>query len=395
MDSYKFSDVSNPYYDNTTKLIPSDSLLTGDKYSYVSPRLGFSFPVTDRTVFHMQYGKFVQAPALNQAYAGILSVVGQLKGGYAFLNPTAYNPAPVRTTQYEVGFTQQFTDFAALDITAFYKDIRNQLQYYFYPTAAGALVSPSYPTLVNQDFASNKGVEISLRIRRIDRVRAEVNYTYNDSKGTNSFATSGFGSVQVNNNVPTIITPLAYDQTHRGSIMFDYRFGKDDGGPILQQLGLNLLFTFNSGHPYTLAQFVGLGQNSAWTGGIIGTDTRERRPNGAINSATTPWNYDLDLRIDKTVSLFNTDVNFYVYVQNILDTKNVINVYDKTGNAYDDAFLSSPDAATIIAKSRYTQRFADLYRALNLGNREAALSQKGIDMFGTPRQLRAGVLINF
>lgn len=177
--------------------------------------------------------------------------------------------------------------------------------------------------------------------------------------------------------------------------MLDYRFGKDDGGPILSQLGLNLLFTFNSGHPYTLAQFVGLGQNSAWTGGIIGTDTRERRPNGPINSAYTPWNYNLNLRIDKTVSLFNFDVNFYVYVQNVFDTKNVINVYDKTGNAYDDAFLASPDAQTIIAKARYTQRFADLYSALNLGNREAALTLKGYDMFGTPRQLRAGFLINF
>ncbi len=395
MDSYKFSNAADPYYNDKTKLIPTDSLQTGDKYSYVSPRLGFSFPVTDRTVFHMQYGKFVQAPALADVYAGMLSVVADLKPAYAITAPTAYNPAPVRTTQYEIGFTQQFTDFAAFDITAFYKDIRGQLQYYFYPTVAGALVPQNYATLSNQDFSSNKGLELKLTIRRIDRVRAEINYTYNDSKGTNSFATSGFGSVQVNNNVPSIITPLAYDQTHRGSIMLDYRFGKDDGGPILQQLGLNLLFTFNSGHPYTLAQFVGLGQNSAWTGGIIGVDTRERRPNGAINSATTPWDYNLDLRIDKTVSMFNFDVNFYVYVQNVLDTKNVINVYNKTGNAYDDGFLASSDAQTIIAKSRYTQRFADLYRALNLGNREAAISQKGYDMFGTPRQLRAGVLINF
>lgn len=395
MDSYKFADPSNPYYDNNTKIIPADSLLSGDTYSYVSPRLGFSFPVTDRTVFHMQYGKFVQAPALTDVYAGMASMVSDLKPAFAILTPTAYNPQPVRTTQYEIGFTQQFTDFAAFDITAFYKDIRGQLQYYFYPTAAGALVAKNYATLINQDFASNKGIELSLKIRRTNRIRAEVNYTYTDSKGTNSFATSGFGSVQVNNNVPTIITPLAYDQTHRGSLMLDYRFGKDDGGPILSQLGLNLLFTFNSGHPYTLAQFVGLGQNSAWTGGIIGTDTRERRPNGAINSATTPWNYELDLRLDKTVSISNLDLNIYVYVMNVLNTKNVINVYDKTGNAYDDGFLASPDAATIIAKPRYTERFADLYNALNLGDREAALTLKGFDMFGTPRQIRVGALINF
>lgn len=395
MDSWKFVNPANPAYDNTTKLIPSTSIEKGNTYSYISPRLGFSFPVTDKTVFHLQYGKFVQAPALDNAYAGILSIVSQLKASYAFTNPTAYNPEPIRTTQYEIGFTQEVTDFAALDITAFYKDIKGQLQYLFQPTEAGAAVSPNYPTLSNQDFSTNKGIEFNLRLRRIERVRAEINYTYSDSRGTNSFFNSGFGSVQVNNEVPTIISPLDYDQTHRGSVMFDYRFGKDDGGPILQQLGLNLLFSFNSGHPYTLAQFVGLGQNSAWTGGIIGVDTRERRPDGPINSATTPWVYQLDMRIDKTVTIANYDFNFYVYVQNVLNTKNVINVYEKTGNAYDDAFLSSSDAQSIISKPRYTQRFVDLYRALNLGNRQAAEFQKGLDMFGTPRQLRAGVLVNF
>ncbi len=395
MDSYKWANPADPQFNNTTKLIPDSSISSGNTFSYVSPRLGFSFPVTDRTVFHFQYGKFVQAPALADVFTGMLAVVSELKASYAYVNPTPYNPEPIRSTQYEVGFTQQFTDFAAFDVTAYYKDIKGQLQWHFYPTVPGAVVSPSYPTQVNQDFATNMGLELSLKIRRIARLRAEINYTYNDAKGTNSFATSGFGSVQVNGDVPTVIIPLEYDQAHSGSIMLDYRFAKDDGGPILQQLGLNLLFSFNSGHPYTLAQFTGLGQNSAWTGGIIGTDLRERRPAGPMNSATTPWNYELDLRIDKTVNIVNTDFNFYVSVINLLNTKNVINVYNKTGNAYNDGFLQSPDAQTIVAKERYTQRFVDLYNALNLANREAAISQKGYDMFGTPRQIHLGVLVNF
>ena len=51
-------------------LIPDSAIKESDVFSYLSPRLGFAFPVTDQTVFHMQFGKFVQAPALDQTYRG-------------------------------------------------------------------------------------------------------------------------------------------------------------------------------------------------------------------------------------------------------------------------------------------------------------------------------------
>jgi hypothetical protein len=394
MDSWAWANPLKPVIDSANT-IPDSSLASGDTYSYISPRLGFSFPVTDRTVFHLQYGKFVQSPSLDIAYRGVYQIAQQLTASNLFTNPISYNPAPIRTTQYEIGFSQQITDFAAFDLTAFYKDIKGQLQYSIFYTASG--YSPSnYQVFVNQDFATTKGLEFALHLRRIERLRAEVTYTYSDAAGTNSFTNSSIGSQQVNKESPTILLPLAYNQAHRGSIFLDYRFGKDDGGPILQQLGANLLLSFNSGHPFTYASYTGLGQASAWTGGIVPVfDTRTRRPIGLPNSSVTPWNYNLDLRIDKTVSIYNLDVNIYAYVQNLLNTKNVINVYERTGNAYSDGFLNTTDGQQIIAGERYTQRFADLYQALNYDNREAALQTYGLDLFGVPRQLRIGVLINY
>ncbi|NOX19554.1 MAG: TonB-dependent receptor plug domain-containing protein [Chlorobi bacterium] len=395
MDSWAWTNPKLPVVDDNTHLIPDSAMVKGRTFDYLSPRLGFSFPVTDRTVFHVQYGKFVQSPSLDIAYRGIYSAAEILAAANLFTNPVAYDPEPIRTTQYEVGFTQQFTDFAALDITAFYKDIKGQMQYANIYTEAGAARS-KYATFINQDFATTTGFEFSLKIRRIHRIRAQVDYTYSNSQGTNTFSSSGVGSLETNNQVPTVLMPLTFDYTHVGSMMLDYRFGKDDGGPVLEQLGLNLLFTFNSGHPFTYAQDLGLAQSSAWTGGLIpATDTRGRRPIGPVNSSTTPWQYNIDLRIDKTVNIFNFDVNFYVYVRNLLNTKNVINVYQKTGNAYDDGFLNSSDGQQIIAGERYTERFADLYRALNLENRQHAYSVYGYDLFGSPRQLRAGIVINF
>lgn len=398
MDSWAWVDPKLPIVDIVDHTIPSSSYKKGETFSYLSPRLGFAFPVTDKTVFHLQFGKFVQAPALDQVYISSFGAVQQILGANLFGNGVpAYNPNPVRTTQYEIGFSQQFSDFAAFDITAFYKDVKGLLQYAVITTDPGALRS-KYNVFSNQDFATTKGLELSFKLRRVDRVSAAINYTYSSAEGTNSASGSGIGSVEVNGNVPTVLIPFDYNQTHRGSIILDYRFDKGDGGPILEQLGLNLLFTFNSGHPFTYSIWSGLGQSSAWTGGLtpIATgDTRGRRPYGPINTSTTPWVYNLDLRIDKTVNIYNFDFNFFVQVQNLFNTKNSINVYDKTGNAYDDGFLSTTDAKTLMLGPRYTERFADLYRAVSLGNRQAAYNVYGFDVFGPPRQLIAGVAVNF
>ena len=397
MDSWAWANPRLPIINRQTHLIPDSAFVESETFSYISPRIGFAFPVSDKTVFHLQYGKFVQSPSLDVAYRGVYQATQQIQASNLFTNPIAYNPAPLRTTQYEIGFSHQFTDFAAFDLTAFYKDIKGQLQYTVVTTDPGALRS-KYNAFTNQDFATTKGVELSFKLRRIERISATINYTYSNAEGTNSLSGSAVGSVEVNGNVPTVLIPLDYNQDHRGSIFLDYRFEKGDGGPILEQAGLNVLITFNSGHPFTYSQNTGLGQAQAWTGGItpIGTgDTRGRRPIGAINSSNTPWTYNIDLRIDKTVSLFDFDFNFYVAIQNLFNTKNALNVYDKTGNAYDDGFLNSNEGQSVISNPRYTERFADLYRSINYDNRQAAFTIYNYDLFSAPRQMRAGVLVNF
>jgi hypothetical protein len=396
MDSWKWEDPYFPTFDLSNHT--PTSVEKGNVYDYISPRLGFAFPVTDRTVFHLQFGKFVQAPALDQVYIAPTQITRQFLGANLFGNAaSATNPEPIRTTQYEIGFSQQISDFASIDITAFYKDIKGQLQYAVVNTAPGAIRN-KYNVMTNQDFATNKGLEFAFMMRRIERVSAAINYTYSSAEGTNSASGSAIGSIETNGNTPTVLIPLDYNQTHRGSIILDYRFDKGDGGPILEQLGLNAVFTFNSGHPFTYSTWQGIGQNAIWTAGLtpIATgDTRGRRPYGPINSSTTPWVYNIDINISKTVNIYKLDLSFYVRIQNLLNTKNSINVYDKTGNATDDGFLGTTDAAGLIAQPRFTERYADLYRAITLNNRAGAYNTYGFDVWGPPRQLIAGVALNF
>lgn len=391
MDNMTLPNLLSPPYNQGTYITTYG---TSRSFLYVEPRIGFSFPVTDRTVFHLQYGKFVQAPQLSNLYASQGQIARYWAGQYYFIGSTvAFNVGPIRTTQYEVGFSQQFTDFAAFDVAGFYKDVIGELQDTKINVVAGSPVQ-NYHILQNGDFETVMGLEFSLRMRRIQRLEAQINYTLQDARGTNSFP-NGAEALQEVAGIPiTMVTPLAYDQTHRGSIMIDYRWGAEEGGPILQQLGLNVLLTFNSGHPYTLATGP-TGQQGPESGAILfDGDSRSRYPVEPINNSTTPWVYYLDARIDKTFNLGSINLNIYAYAQNVLNTKNVVNVFLRTGNAYDDGWLSRPTASAQIVENEGPM-YIPMYQVINLQDNQNQRDFNGYGNFGTPRQIRIGARLEF
>ena len=394
MDQRVPKDLANPEFDKKKFDVPLNSYRTPKPKTELSPRLGFGFPVTDRTTFHVQYGKFVQSPQFINAYSG-RAIQALIYGGGNFVsNPgIAKELEPIRTVQYEIGFNQALTDFAAFDLTAFYRDVKGQLQITKQITAGDAA---SYNIFQNQDFATTKGLELSLTIRRTNRIAAFVSYTFSDAQGTGSFPNSAVGAIELEDPVPTVVAPLDFSQRHRGSISFDYRFGRGDGGPILERAGVNLLFTFNSGHPYTRSTG-GVGQQGPDTGGLLNNaDPRGRTALEPLGASTTPWVSNLDVRIDKTVTIGPVDVNFYIYSQNLLNTKNVLNVYQRTGNAFDDGFLTNPDLSQDIVASGGPE-YVFLYEIANLQNRQHQWALNGFnnDLFGRPREIRFGFSLEY
>jgi hypothetical protein len=383
MDSWRILDPSNPVFN------PDDQQLLGvvegTTWTFLQPRIGLSFPVTDRTVFHLQYGNFVQAPELGRVLQGRQSAYDE----NGFNSPIGNDLSPVRTTQYEIGFTQQISEVASFDITGFYKNIKGQIQQEVQETSAGSPLSP-YFVFVNSDFATTFGAELQLRLRRSNRVQAQVNYTLSSAKGVNNFPISSAGAIQLGDEAPSLVSPLRYDQRHRGSVWIDYRFAQGDGGPILQGMGLNLLFSFNSGRHFTLSGG-GLGQQRADGGGILNDgDPRNRVPLEPINSSTTPGVATLDLRLDKTFIISSYVLNIYVKVLNVFDTRNVIDVYLRTGNAFDDGYLTNPELSEQNIEANGGERYVELYRAINLENRQHQWQRNGNDLFGSPRQIRLG-----
>jgi hypothetical protein len=149
------------------------------------------------------------------------------------------------------------------------------------------------------------------------------------------------------------------------------------GVSFLERMGLNLLFTFNSGHPYTRVD-----ENSY--------DNR-RQPVEVLNESVTPWNFQIDARLDKTVSIAGLDVNFYLWVINLLDTKNVTDVFIQSGSASDNGYLSTiPGRQQLQTYNQYGEVFENLYRdyyyQTNIMN---------ANLFGPPRQVRVGLRLEF
>jgi CarboxypepD_reg-like domain/TonB-dependent Receptor Plug Domain len=368
---------------------------------YLSPRLGISFPVTDKTVFHAQYGQFVQQSRLLDIYQGYYRTSFEIKGGFFIPSPVGKGIDPSRTTQYEIGFTQLIAEFLSVDITMYYKDVKDQVVFISQDTDPNSSFQ-SYSTLANGDFATTKGIELTFNMRRFERIAGNASFAFQDARGTGSFPNSNRGIVgaPLENRafVPAYISPLVFNNSLRGNINLDYRFGSDDGPGVLHDFGVSMLAVFTTGHPYTKG-----------TGGAdLEGDARNRTPIEPLNSSSTPSTFQVDLSIDKTFTIYDRlAANIYIQVRNLFDAANVDNVFLRTGSATDDGFISDPALRQQLLET-YGDQYEDVYRAINIdyaeqwrnaggGGGDGGGIYQGLNayMYSPPRSIILGVKLSY
>jgi hypothetical protein len=81
----------------------------------------------------------------------------------------------------------------------------------------------------------------------------------------------------------------------------------------------------------------------------------------------------------------NAYMNVYLQVLNLLNTKNVLNVYPATGNPNDDGYLAAPEWQRQIISQTNPQSFRELY----------SLFVDFPGNYSSPRQIRVGLIFNF
>ena len=355
------------------------------------PRLGFSFPISDVANFFAHYDWLIQRPTNNQ-----LNPMDYYFMSSSEQNPLINNPnlKPQQTIDYELGFSQVLNERknAALTITSFYKEFRNQINQ---KVVIGAYPK-NYTEFENVDFSTVKGLSAAFDFRRTGGSQIKLNYTLQFAEGSGSNANSGANLASSGQPNLRILQPLDYDQRHSFVLSYDYRFGskKDYKGPsyktkkgkivqILEDVGFNLTFLLGSGTPYTrwnTANPVSGGRSS-----IV----------GQINGSSKPWNFRGNLRIDKNIALEwgkddsdnkkSANLNIYLQILNVLNTRNVINVYQFTGAPDDDGYLASTQGKSALAITNSALAFSDMYN----------IRMNAPNNYSLPRQIRLGVLFNF
>jgi hypothetical protein len=207
-----------------------------------------------------------------------------------------------------------------------------------------------------------------------------ANYTLQFADGTGSDANSS-------NNISSRgvirnLSPLNLDERHRFVFSMDYRYPKKNysgpelfGVPLFANTGLNLQAIGVSGRPYT-ANITPLVLNGS-------------QISGAINGARKPFNYTLNLRIDKTIDFGKGSFNIYLRVSNLLDTRNVIAVYPATGSPEDDGFLASPRGVDALNAVRASKLSETAYLASYQWRRANP------NFYSLPRRIFVGASFNF
>ncbi|MFH1851362.1 MAG: TonB-dependent receptor [Candidatus Neomarinimicrobiota bacterium] len=355
-----------------------------EKYTAIQPRIGFSFPVTDMTVFHAQYGHYWQPAPLAFLYLSDSRLAANLTQGNQTASP---NPTlrPERTTSYEIGFTQQMGMSAAIDVTGFYKEVRDyvMLKNRGDEEDVTALVDGSefsWAQYMNGDFGVTQGFSFNVNLRRMHGVMAAFNYTAMWARGTGSDPLSNWNITWTGDTYPSIINRLDYDQRHTGSLMVDYR--TESRNPLLADLGLNAVMTFGSGQAYTPSYDQSAIYGRGWW-----------TPTAAINSGDLPWRSQLDLRIDKGFKVGDIKINAYILVVNVLAKLNVTEVYESTGEASEDGFLQTDAGVVWLAGQLVSYPSAPavtLYQDRLISYQNALLDPVRHDV---PRMLRVGLQV--
>ena len=223
-----------------------------------------------------------------------------------------------------------------------------------------------------------------------------ASYTLQFADGTGSSTTTSQNLVSSGNGNLRTLIPLSFDQRHRILLSADYRYGakKSYNGPvlfgkdILQNTGLNIVMRSGSGTPYT--------KRSAVNGdGVLSTTNLRQPQEGQLNASRLPFSTTFDVKLDRTFDLKwgkgeeddkkEATLNVYIQTLNVLNAKNIINVYPYTGNANDDGFLSASYQQSYIKGANSEQSFRDLYTSKVDNGANYAL----------PRRIRLGIQLNF
>jgi len=317
----------------------------------ISPRIGIAYPISDKGVIHFSYGHFFQMPSASYLYSRPdfkLSVgSGNMLFGNADLNAE-------KTVQYEIGLQQQLGENVGIDVTLFYKDIRDWVGVsHVYETQ---FLNTNYMKYENKDYANVRGITVAIDRRFVNNLSASLDYTFQFAEGTYTSPSDSYSAAQGNEEPAKKLIYMDYDRRHslNGTVAYN-----------LLGWTIAVIGKYSTGFPYTPTLIAG----------SASANYRGWRENIARRPATSSVDLKIDKRLVKTGPFAH---RLFIRVYNLFDQKGALRVHADTG---------SPEYTTY-GTHRWVRYDQD-----RIGSLEHFYLNP--DWYQSPRQIQLGYIIEF
>jgi hypothetical protein len=222
-------------------------------------------------------------------------------------------------------------------------------------------------------------------MRRNHNIQMDLSYTLQYAKGTGSWPETQYNIVWQNMSSPRHSSPLEFDQRHKFSANVDVRTTSHEGPKFgdfypLENAGINFVLIANSGTPYTPVII--------WQ--EVSSAAGAPDPKAGINSVYSPWTYRLDFKANRTFYAGKIQWDLYLWVMNLFDRKNAVDVYESTGRPNTTGWLQSDEGVAFVENN------AEATERSELSGKELWLLKEGNPLnYDSPRQIRFGLRVNF
>jgi len=277
-----------------------------------SPRVGFSYPISDRAKVQFYYGHFNQLPDLNLMYQRAT----QASNAFGIIGNENLDFS--KTIQYEFGVSYKLSEDYVLGVSGFYKDIFGIIN----SVREGS--GPNQRNVYqNSDYARTRGFEFELEKTYGNYVQGIATYEYSFAYGKSSDENSNYFDDFYSRSIPIQEFPLNWDVRHQISLNIDFAIPQGDhpslfGLKLPDNWGANVLWQFGSGFPYTPDKdYPGLR--------LLAGETPQ------TNSLRYPATSEVDIRAYKRFPFIGLNYTVTLWVNNLFDAKNIDYIYGLTG----------------------------------------------------------------
>lgn len=343
----------------------SSGLLDTESSSFISPKLALKFQAIKNLAFTASYSQNVQSHPYSNLYTSFYQIGNILRGGNS-IAPAIKELKPIVNKSVELGIEYSTLSNFNVKMNLFNKNTTSILQPEIQKTNQGSPYQ-SYNFLSDSGIINLNGIEFIFNyFYKGFYLGSTLNYQsmkpsvkfYRATYSFASFPHSDINSTRTNKFSLNVLT--SYDFSYLAGIL-----------NFFNGINISAIFNFNTGHPYI--KYINF-----------------TIPNSGYIEETTPNVSQIDLQIEKRFELYNgLKLDLYFYIINLLDTKNIYEVFSTTGKADDDGF-STMYYSQNYSEERWAQ-IIQLHQLLvdyNPGGGQQTF-------YGPPRQIGFGIKLNY